>query len=147
MLEPGPGMGFFTLEMARRVGPKGRVLAVEVQARMLEGLKKRAAKAGLADRIEARLCTEDSLGIEDYAGKVDFALAFAMVHEVPNAAALFKGIHRALKPSGKLLFAEPAGHVGANAFEASLAQAKEAGFEVETGPDIWRCRSAILGSR
>ena len=38
VLEPGPGMGFFTLELARRVGPKGRVIAVDVQPRMIAGL-------------------------------------------------------------------------------------------------------------
>src|SRR5262249_8268198 len=89
VLEPGPGMGFFTLELARRVGPKGRVIAVDVQPKMLQGLRKRAAKAGLAERIDARLPKQDRLGIDDCAGSVDFALAFAMVHEVPNPAVLF----------------------------------------------------------
>lgn len=144
ILEPGPGMGFFTLELARRVGPTGRVLAVELQPRMLEGLKKRASKAGLIDRIESRLCKEDALGIDDYIGRVDFALAFAMVHEVPNPLSLFKDMHRALKPGGKMLFAEPAGHVRAEAFEASLDQARQAGFVIETGPPIRRFHSAIL---
>ena len=144
VLEPGPGMGFFTLELARRVGPKGRVLAVEVQSKMLIGLKKRAARAELADRVEARLCKVDSLGIEDYAGRVDFALAFAMVHEVPEPAALFRDIYRALKPLGRVLFAEPAAHVRANAFEASLTQAREAGFAAQSGPSIRRFHTAIL---
>src|SRR3974377_2079801 len=65
VLEPGPGMGFFTLELARRVGPNGRVIAIDVQPRMLEGLRKRAAKAGLGERIDARLPTQSRLGIED----------------------------------------------------------------------------------
>ncbi len=38
VLEPGPGMGFFTLEIARRVGPQGRVIAVELQPRLLFSL-------------------------------------------------------------------------------------------------------------
>src|ERR1700758_1166897 len=54
VLEPGPGMGFFTLELARLVAPQGRVNAVDVQSRMLERLKRRAAKAGVAERIDAR---------------------------------------------------------------------------------------------
>ncbi len=145
VLEPGPGMGFFTLELARRVGPQGRVIAVDVQPKMLDGLRKRAAKAGLADRIDVRLCKADGLGIEDWSGRADFALAFAMVHEAPDPAVLFRNIHRALKPGGKLLFAEPAGHVGAKGFEASLAQARGAGFLIETGPSIRRFHSAVLG--
>ena len=55
VLEPGPGMGFFTLELARRVGDSGRVVAVDVQPRMLAGLKRRAAKAGVLDRVDVRL--------------------------------------------------------------------------------------------
>ncbi len=140
-------MGFFTLELARRVGAKGRVLAIDVQPKMLEGLKKRAAKIGLADRIEARLCEGDGLGIEDYTGRIDFALAFAMVHEVRNPAVLFKAMRSVLKPDAKLLFAEPAGHVGIQAFEASLALAREAGFVIKTGPPIRRSHSAVLSCR
>lgn len=37
VLEPGCGMGFFTLDLARMVGPRGRVVAVDVQERMLAG--------------------------------------------------------------------------------------------------------------
>lgn len=70
-LEPGPGMGFFTLELARRVGPKGRVIAVDVQAKMLEGLTSRARRVGLADRIIVRQNKGDHLDLEDYAGKVE----------------------------------------------------------------------------
>src|SRR5713226_6618958 len=44
VLEPGPGMGFFTLELARLVGSSGRVIAVEIQPKMLVRLKRRAAK-------------------------------------------------------------------------------------------------------
>ncbi len=144
VLEPGPGMGFFTLELARRVGPKGRVVAVEVQPKMLEGLVKRATRAGLGDRIDARLTKGDHLGIEDYAGKVDFALAFAMVHEVTDPVALFTDIRNSLISGGKLLFAEPAGHVRAEAFEASLVQARQAGLEVESRPIVRRSRAAVL---
>ena len=55
VLEPGPGMGFFTLEIARLVGPSGRVVAVDIQPRMLSSLKRRAARAGLLERVDARL--------------------------------------------------------------------------------------------
>ena len=76
--------------------------------------------------------------------RVDFALALAMVHEVPNPVALFKDIHRALRAGGKVLFAEPSGHVRAKVFEASLAQAAGVGFAVEPGPGIRRFHAAIL---
>lgn len=144
VLEPGPGMGFFTLELARRVGPDGRVIAVDVQPQMLAGLRRRAARAGLEARIDARLARETSLGIDDLAGKVDLVLAFAMVHELPDAEAFFREARRALRPDGRVLVAEPSGHVRAEAFEVTLAAARRAGFRAEPGPDIWRSRTALL---
>lgn len=144
VLEPGPGMGFFTLELARLVGPAGRVIAIDVQPKMLQGLVKRATKAGLASRIDARLAQGKHLGVEDYAGKVDFALAFAMVHEVEHAEVLLADIRNALKPGGRLLFAEPVGHVTDEAFALSLDRAKSAGLVLESRPTIARCHSAVL---
>ena len=76
VLEPGPGMGFFTLELARLVGPSGRVVALDVQPKMVEGLIRRAGKAGLSKCIVARLIPSGSLAVEELAGKVDFVLAF-----------------------------------------------------------------------
>jgi len=78
VLEPGPGMGFFTLELARMVGSSGRVIAVDIQRKMLDKLKHRALKAGLAGNLEARTATPASMGISDMAGKVDFTLAFSL---------------------------------------------------------------------
>jgi SAM-dependent methyltransferase len=144
VLEPGPGMGFFTLELARRVGPKGRVIAVDVQPKMIEGLVRRAKKAGLAGRIDARQPRGEHLGIEDYLGKVDFALAFAMIHEVPRPEVLFADIRNALKAGGQLLFAEPAGHVRAEAFERSLELASNAGLVLRSRPVIRRSHAAVL---
>jgi SAM-dependent methyltransferase len=111
VLEPGPGMGFFTLDLARLVGPKGRVITVDVQPRILASLPRRAGRAGLLDRLDLRLVDGGSLGVSDLRGKVDFALAFAMVHEVPNVGKFFSEIAAALGPEGKLLFSEPSWHV------------------------------------
>src|SRR5208337_1170594 len=111
VLEPGPGMGFFTLSAARLVGPRGRVIAVDIQSKMLEVLRRRAEGAGLLERLDTRLIKDDDLGIEDLEGKVDFVLAFAMVHEVPDAQKFFSGVYDALKHGGRMLFAEPSGHV------------------------------------
>jgi ubiquinone/menaquinone biosynthesis C-methylase UbiE len=144
VLEPGPGMGFFTLELARQVGPRGRVVAVDLQPEMLAGLRRRAERAGLAARVEARLARPTSLGIDDLAGKIDLVLAFAMVHELEDAEAFFREVRRALAPGGRILLAEPAGHVGAAEFEATLATAAGVGFRAEPGPAISRSRTAVL---
>jgi tRNA A58 N-methylase Trm61 len=97
VLEPGPGMGFFTLELARMVGPSGRVLTVDIQPRMLDRLKRRAAHAGLLDRLDIRVAQRDSLGLAGAAGTVDFVLAFAMVHEMPSAKSFFQEAAQAMK--------------------------------------------------
>jgi len=144
VLEPGPGMGFFTLEIARRVGTSGRVIAVDIQERMLAGLLRRARRAGLADRIEARLAREGSLGIDDLAGQVDLVLAFAVLHELPDPGRFFAEVRRTLAPGGQVLVAEPSGHVSETDFEATLAAAVRAGFRREMGPAIRRSITAVL---
>jgi ubiquinone/menaquinone biosynthesis C-methylase UbiE len=127
VLEPGPGMGFFTLELARLVGPEGRVIAVDVQPQMIAGLRRRAERARLIDRIETRRASATTMGLEAYEGAVDFVLAFAIVHETPSTAKFFTEAARAMK-SGASLLAEPAGHVSNDDFENELALAAEAGL-------------------
>ena len=144
VLEPGPGMGFFTLEAARRVAPTGRVVAVDLQPQMLEGLRRRAERARLGRHIEPRQAAPDSLGVEDLAGRVDVVLAFAVVHELPDAGRFFAEVRRALSPQGRVLLAEPSGHVSAQAFEATLAVARREGLKDEPGPAVWRSRTAVL---
>ncbi|RJO67097.1 MAG: class I SAM-dependent methyltransferase [Myxococcales bacterium] len=144
VLEPGPGMGYFTLELARRVGARGRVVAVDIQPRMLKSLRRRAEKTGLAERIDARLASAEGMGLDDLAGGVDFALVFAMVHELPDIPAFFRELARAMKPGGKLLLAEPRGHVSTADFDKELALAEQAGFRVADRPTIRRSLTAVL---
>jgi len=144
VLEPGCGMGFFTIELARLVGPAGRVVATDIQPRMLAGLARRARRAGLAGRIDARLVEADGVGVEDLEGRVDFALAFAMVHELPDHGRFFAEVRRALKPGGKLLVAEPRGHVAEDAFAEMRASARAAGLLADEGPAVRGSRTAVL---
>ncbi len=144
VLEPGPGMGFFTLELARLVAPGGRVVAVDVQPRMLEVLRSRAARAGLLDRIDTRLADGASMGVDDLAGAVDFVLALAVVHELPDARAFFEQAAKALKPAGRLLLSEPRLHVPKSGFEAAVGLAGQAGLKEESRPTIRGSRSVLL---
>ncbi len=144
VLEPGPGMGFFTLELARRVGASGRVLAVDIQPRMLDRLRRRAAHAGVLARLDIRLAQPDSMGLAGAAGTVDFVLAFAMVHEMPSAASFFEQAVQAMKPGARLLLAEPEGHVKPPLFDAELASAAQAGLHVSDHPLIRRSLAAVL---
>lgn len=147
VLDIGCGMGFFSLPLAKLVGRKGRVVCVDLQEKMIEGLMKRANKANLADRIDARLCHQNSLGVSDIAGKVDFALAFALVHEVPDKERLFSEISDTMKQSGNLLLAEPRGHVSQQDFKRTVSLAQSAGFEVLRDLEIRRSRAVLLRTR
>ncbi len=144
VLEPGPGMGFFTLELARLVGPTGRVLAIDIQPRMLSALRRRARRAGVADRIDARLVQPGSLGLEELPGAADFALAFAMVHEFRDDDRFFRQVAAALRPGGILLLVEPAGHVKDDRFAEELESAARAGLSVVERPSIRQSRAALL---
>lgn len=144
VLEPGPGMGFFTLELARLVGSSGRVVAIDVQPKMIDRLKRRAAKAGFLERIDARLVSRDSMGVEDLKGSADFALAFAVVHELPDAGRFFAETAASLKSGAALLLAEPKGHVKPAEFDSELRAAATAGLELVDRPSIRRSQTALL---
>jgi ubiquinone/menaquinone biosynthesis C-methylase UbiE len=144
VLEPGPGMGFYTLELARRAGAAGRVVAIDIQPKMLASLQRRARKAGLESRIETRLAAADSMNLGDLKGRVDFVLAASVVHELPSDAVFFREACDALKPGGTLLLAEPSGHVTNEAFGAELANAASAGLELAEQPEIKRYHTALL---
>jgi ubiquinone/menaquinone biosynthesis C-methylase UbiE len=144
VLEPGPGMGFFTIPLARLVGPSGRVIAVDLQPKMIESLKRRAAKADVLDRIDARVTSAETMGLGDLEGTVDFTLAFAMVHEFPDAKYFFAEVARASKQNARVLLAEPRGHVRDDAFATELAAVAATGLSVSERPAIKRSQAALL---
>jgi ubiquinone/menaquinone biosynthesis C-methylase UbiE len=143
-LDVGCAMGFFTLPMARLAGDDGRVIAVDLQERMIRSINSRAAKAGLLARIEPRVCTSRSLEIDDLAGRVDFALAFAVLHEMPDINGALASICRSLRQGGRLLIAEPTGHVSVQEFDRTIAAATRCGLDVVGSPCIRRCHSRLL---
>ncbi len=144
VIEPGCGMGYFTLELARLVGPRGKVVAVDLQEKMLSNLRRRLTKAGLVERVEARLAKQNTLGLEDHAGMADFVLAFAVVHEMPNQRAFYSEARRVLRTGGRLLVSEPKGHVTPEAFDDSMEKACLLGFRLSERPVIGGSRSAVL---
>jgi len=144
ILEPGPGMGFFTLELARLAGPSGKVVAVDLQPRMLQTLKRRLQKRNLLDRVDARLAQSNSMGVADLNGKVDLVLAFAVVHEFPDKAAFFAEAAQTMKPGAALLMAEPSGHVEDAKFSSELEAASRHGLKQVETPIISRSHTALL---
>jgi ubiquinone/menaquinone biosynthesis C-methylase UbiE len=144
VLEPGPGMGFFTLPLARMVGSTGRVIAVDIQPAMLDKLEKRAFEAQLEERIEVREAEPDRFTIPEWENTIDFALAFSVVHEVKSAEKFFREVATALRHRGTVFFAEPAGKVSDRQFEKELDAARWAGFVIAEEPYVRRSHAAVL---
>jgi len=126
------------------VGPKGLVFCVDVQEKMIQTLEKRAQKAWVINRIKTRICNQTSYGMDDIKAKVDFALAFAVVHEIPDQDRFYADVHAALKPNGKFLLAEPKGHISSDRFTESLALAGKNHLKIIETPAIARSHSALL---
>lgn len=137
----GCGLGYFAIGLARLVGARGRVLAIDLQAKMLEKTGRRALRHGVGEIIHPSQCRTDDLGL---AGPLDFALAFWVVHEIPDRAGFFGQIHGALKPQGVLFIAEPKLHVSAEEYRRELALAGRAGFAGEEEVAVKLSRAAVL---
>lgn len=144
VLDVGSAMGFFSLPLARLVGPSGRVVCVDLQQKMLDSLLRRARRANVLDRIEARLCGVDSLCMNDLNGQIDFALIFAVVHEVDDPTRFFSEVHHTLRPGGRVVFTEPKGHVREHAFRDSLSVAEHSGLHKIDSLQIPWSHAALL---
>jgi ubiquinone/menaquinone biosynthesis C-methylase UbiE len=140
-LDIGCGMGYFSIPLARLVGPGGKVICVDLQEQMLAGVRRRAERAGVADRIRLHRAGTDSLELEETA---DFALAFWMLHEVPDQAAFLAEVRACLKPCGRLLIVEPRIHVGSAAFERSVTIARDAGLLPVARPAVALSRAVLF---
>lgn len=138
VLDVGCGAGFFSLGMAKMVGPDGKVVSVDLQAEMIESLRQQAAAAGLSERIDARICSDRSLEIDDFTGQIDFALAFYVVHHAADVPELMTEVHRVLKPRGRLLVVEPRHHASADECQVTEAAAQQAGLTIAGHPKLIR---------
>lgn len=144
ILEPGPGMGFFTFELARLVGESGRVISVDVQAKMIQKLKESVERSDLAKRIDLRLSSTSDSGISDLSEQVDFVFAFAVIHEIEDPSRFFGDVARVMKPGADLLMAEPSMHVKDHELMRAYKQASEAGLDFSDIIEIPLSRALLL---
>jgi ubiquinone/menaquinone biosynthesis C-methylase UbiE len=99
----GCGNGFYTIELARRVGPRGTVYAVDIQPEMLRMLAEQAAREGLAN-IRPVLGTAVDPRLP--AAAVDMVLCVDVYHEFSHPAAMLARIRESLAEDGRLVLAE-----------------------------------------
>jgi trans-aconitate methyltransferase len=79
--------------------------------------------------------------------KLYFALAFYVIHEVPDQDDLFRELSSMLQPNGQILVVEPRMHVSKSAFKEMVKKAFAAGFKTETGPKVIFSKTVILKNR
>ena len=96
----GAGSGLFTLAIAKAVGGKGRVYAVDVQDYFLESIAKRAKKAKLTN-IETVHADQRASGLAE--STIDLALLVDSYHHLEYPSAYLTDLHRALRPGGRLI--------------------------------------------
>jgi len=141
VVDVGPGIGFFTIPIARLVGYSGHLIAVDIQEEMLTAISQRAIRAGVADRISTQLASPVSLNVTV---RADFILAFWMAHEVPDSKRLFGQLHDTLKGTGRFLLAEPKVHVTEKHFHSLVDAAVQAGFTTVEYPSVALSRAALF---
>jgi ubiquinone/menaquinone biosynthesis C-methylase UbiE len=95
----GAGSGWFTIRLARRVGPQGLVWAEDVQKEMITALSRRVSREGLANvRTQLGLNNDPRLP----ANSLDAVLVVDAYHEIEDRVAMLSNIARALKPQGRI---------------------------------------------
>jgi ubiquinone/menaquinone biosynthesis C-methylase UbiE len=99
----GCGNGFYSLKLAKMVGDKGQVLAVDIQHEMLELLKDRAKNAGLKN-IKPILGT--TIDPKLPAGVVDLILCVDVYHEFSNPEEMLASMRKSLAPHGRIALCE-----------------------------------------
>src|SRR5207245_10955256 len=99
----GAGSGYFTFRIAGRVGPSGKVLAVDIQPEMLLLIRQKM-KARKLSNIEPIMGTEADPKLP--VGAVDLILMVDVYHEFSFPWEMTQAMVRALKPDGRLVFVE-----------------------------------------
>jgi len=100
----GAGGGFLTVRLARAVGTDGRVLAVDIEPRVLESLRERVRQESLTN-VEVIRGDEDDPHLAP--ASLDAAVIVNAYHEMRAYHAILHQLRRALKPDGRLVIVEP----------------------------------------
>ena len=141
VLDLGCGPGFFSIEMAKMLGGSGKVIAADLQQGMLDRVSQKIKGSSLEKLIALHKCEAEKTGLAE---KVDFILAFYMIHEVPDQDRLFNELISLLKPNGILYIIEPNFHVSKKSFTLMVEKLTGKGLEIIEKPKIFFSRTIAL---
>ena len=141
VLDLGCGTGYFTFEIARLLGKKGKVIAADVQNGMLEVLKQKLGNSELQKLIKIHKNQETTLNLTE---NVDFILAFYVFHEIKYLDSIVNEIQKILKPETKILISEQIFHVSKYTFNTIVEKMENIGFEICKRPKIFLSRTVIM---
>jgi ubiquinone/menaquinone biosynthesis C-methylase UbiE len=99
----GAGTGYYTVRLAQRVGPAGRVYATDVQPEMLALLESRLAREHVSG-VKTVLATDHDSGLPE--STMDLILLVDVYHELSQPQLVLRQLRRALKPGGRLVLLE-----------------------------------------
>jgi ubiquinone/menaquinone biosynthesis C-methylase UbiE len=134
ILEIGPGVGYYTLDMAEWVGEEGTVEIFDLQQEFLDHTAKRAADRGLANVVPTQ---GDATALPFDDSSVDAVVLTAVLGEIPDPVAALRQIQRVLKPNGRLVVGELFGDPHFTTQAALKRQAAEAGLSWEEHSGNW----------
>jgi ubiquinone/menaquinone biosynthesis C-methylase UbiE len=122
VLDHACGGGMDLLLAARRVGPRGRAIGVDMTPAMRDAAAEAAASAGLASIVEIRAGVYEQLPVDDES--VDVALSNGVVNLAPDKSQVFREIYRVLRSGGRFYLAD-------------VIVQRELKSEVRQNPDLW----------
>lgn len=143
VLDFGCGSGFFTMEIAGRVGEGGMVVASDVQEGMLEILKNKIQNTNVQNRVRLHHSSPERVGLEDPI-QFDFILIFYAMHELPDPDSILTEMKTLLKPTGKLWIVEPIFHVSQKDFLKLEEKINDIGYRVSERPGVFFSHSMLL---
>lgn len=128
VLELGCGPGTFTVEAARRLGPTGKLIAVDIQPHMIAQAERRVRQAGL-NNVEFHVAGAYDLPVDDES--VDRAFLITVLPEIPDQHRALRELYRVLKPTGLLSISEEFLDPDYPLPKETLRRAQAAGFSLE----------------
>ena len=135
VLEIGPGTGYYTLELAEWLAPKGHVDVLDIQQEMLDHTMRRVFEAGIPNVTPTQGDAQDLPYDDDY---FDAAVLVTVLGEIPDQDAAMGEIARVLKPGGRLVVGELLGDPHYTSPSALQTRGEAAGLRLEerSGPKL-----------